>query len=138
MERVSLTRTVDADPDTVIDRITDVEPFMRAAGFDDVTVEGDTVVIQNHVGLFQIELVVELIETDAVLTYEQREGIFESMVTDYTVEAVDGGTEVTATTEYTALDLPVLGTMIDSTIVSRQRSKELNRQFDWLDEQVQG
>ncbi|WP_424002900.1 SRPBCC family protein [Haloarcula salina] len=138
MERVSLTRTVDADPETVTDLVTDVEPFMRAAGFDDVTVEGDTVVIKNHVGLFQIELVVELIETEAVLTYEQREGIFESMTTDYTVEAVDGGTEVTATTEYTALDLPVLGTMIDSTIVSRQRSKELNRQFDWLDEQVQG
>jgi len=137
MERVSLTRTVDADPETVTDLVTDVEPFMRAAGFDDVTVDGDTVVIRNHVGLFQIELVVELIETDAVLTYEQREGIFESMVTDYTVEAVDGGTEVTATTEYTALDLPVLGKMIDSTIVSRQRSKELNRQFDWLVEQVQ-
>lgn len=138
MERVSLTRTVDADPETVTDLLTDVEPFMRAAGFDDVTVDGDTVVIKNHVGLFQIELVVELIETDAVLSYEQRDGIFESMTTDYTVEAADGGTEVTATTEYTALDLPVLGTMIDATIVSRQRSKELNRQFDWLDEQVRG
>ncbi|KAA9398789.1 SRPBCC family protein [Haloarcula sp. CBA1130] len=136
MERVSLTRTVPADPETVTALITDVAPFMRAAGFDGVTLDGDDLGITNRVGLFEIELDLEIVETDAVLRYEQRQGIFESMMTEYTVEAVDGGTEVTATTEYNALDLPVLGEMIDSTVISRQRTKELNRQFDWLVEQV--
>ncbi|MFB6224625.1 MAG: SRPBCC family protein [Haloarcula sp.] len=136
MERVSLTRTVPADPETVTALITDVEPFMRAAGFDEVTLDGTSLDIKNRLGLFEIELTLEIVESDATLTYEQREGIFESMVTEYTVEAADGGTEVTATTEYAALDLAVIGEMLDSTIISRQRSKELNRQFDWLVEQV--
>lgn len=136
MERVSLTRTVPADPETVADLITDVEPFMLSAGFDEVTLDGDDLAIKNRVGLFEIELDLEIVETDAVLRYDQRQGIFESMTTEYTVEAVDGGTDVTATTEYNALDLPVLGEMIDSTVISRQRTKELNNQFDWLVEQV--
>jgi len=136
MERVSLTRTVPADPETVTDLITDVAPFMRAAGFDEVTLDGDDLDITNRVGLFEIELALEIVETDVVLRYEQRQGIFESMTTEYTLEAVDGGTEVTATTEYNALDLPVLGEMIDSTVISRQRKTELNKQFDWLVEQV--
>lgn len=136
MERVSLTRTVPADPETVTALITDVAPFMRAAGFDEVALDGDILEITNRVGLFEIELTLELVETDAALRYEQRDGIFESMLTEYTVEAVDGGTDVTAVTEYSALDLPVLGEMIDSTVISRQRSKELNAQFDWLVEQV--
>jgi carbon monoxide dehydrogenase subunit G len=136
MERVSLTRTVPADPETVTALITDVAPFIRAAGFDEVTVGGDALGITNRVGLFEIELELEIVETDAVLRYEQRQGIFESMMTEYTVEAVEGGTEVTAVTEYSALDLPVLGEMIDSTVISRQRSKELNNQFDWLVDQV--
>ena len=136
MERVSLTRTVPADPETVTDLITDVAPFMRAAGFDEVTLDGDDLDITNRVGLFEIELALEIVETDAVLRYEQRQGIFESMTTEYTLEAVDSGTEVTATTEYNALDLPVLGEMIDSTVISRQRKTELNKQFDWLVEQV--
>jgi hypothetical protein len=58
------------------------------------------------------------------------------MMTGYTVEAVDGGTEVTAVTEYSALDLPVRGGMIDSTVISRQRTKELGKQFGWLVEQA--
>jgi len=136
MESVSLTRTVPADPETVTDLITDVEPFMRAAGFDEVALDGDDLDIKNRVGLFEIELALEIVETDAVLRYEQRQGIFESMMTEYTVEAVDSGTEVTATTEYSALDLPVLGEMIDSTVISRQRTKELEKQFDWLVEQA--
>ncbi|NLV07364.1 SRPBCC family protein [Haloarcula rubripromontorii] len=136
MERVSLTRTIPADSETVTGLITDVAPFMRAAGFDEVTLDGDDLGITNRVGLFEIELDLEIVETDAVLRYEQREGIFESMMTEYRIEAVDDGTEVTATTEYSALDLPVLGEMLDSTVISRQRTKELNRQFDWLVEQV--
>ena len=136
MERISLTRTVPADPETVTELITDAAPFMRAAGFDEVTLDGDDLGITNRVGLFEIELALEIVETDAVLRYEQRQGIFESMTTEYTLEAVDGGTEVTATTEYNALDLPVLGEMIDSTVISRQRKTELNKQFDWLVEQV--
>ncbi len=78
----SLTRTVPANPETVTALITDVEPFMLAAGFDEVTLDGDNLGIMNRVGLFEIELDLEIVETDAVLRYEQRQGIFESMITE--------------------------------------------------------
>ncbi|MBX0323708.1 SRPBCC family protein [Halomicroarcula sp. F13] len=137
MERVSLTRVVDADEEAVRAAMADVGPFMTATGVDGVTVEGDTIEMRNRVGLFEIELDLEIVDVeDAVLAYEQREGVFESMRTEYYVSPVDEGTEVTATTEYTALDLAVIGPVLDSTVVERQRRKELNSQFDWLEAQV--
>ncbi|MFB6308953.1 MAG: SRPBCC family protein [Haloarculaceae archaeon] len=134
MQRVSVSRTVDADPDEIRAAMDDLAAFMRAAKFDEVRVEGDRLELANRVGLFEIELELAVIETDAALAYEQREGIFESMDTEYTIDERDGRTEVTATTEFELLDLPVLGEMIDATIIKRQRRKELTAQFDWLEE----
>jgi len=137
MEQISLTRRIDAPPDAVRTEMADVERFMRAAGFDAVERDGDTVTIQNRVGLFEIELVVDLVDRDADLAYEQREGIFESMWTEYHVDPVADGTEVTATTEYEALDLAVVGSIVDGSVVGRQRRTELATQFDWLADRVE-
>lgn len=137
MERVSVSRSYDADPETVRAAMADLEAFMLGAGFDDVTVTEDTITINNRVGLFDIELVLDIVDDEAALAYEQREGVFESMRTEYHVEAVGEGTTVTATTEYAALDLAVVGQLLDSTVVDRQRRKELEAQFDWLAERVE-
>jgi len=132
METVTVTETFDGDVDHVRDAITDVGPFMRAAGFDEVTVDGDIVRIANHVGLATIELELEIIEeSNAVLAYEQRDGIFEEMVTRYTLTEVPEGIEVEGTTEF-ALQARLIGPVLDATVISRQRRRELTAQFDYL------
>ncbi|GGN21627.1 hypothetical protein GCM10009021_23720 [Halarchaeum nitratireducens] len=133
METVTVARDVSASPERVRDAISDVESFMLAAGFDEVDVEGDALRIANHVGLFEIELdlVVED-RADAALAYHQRDGIFREMETVYTVEETADGTHVEATTEY-ALAAKIVGPVFDGTVVKRQRRKELNAQFDFLD-----
>lgn len=133
METVSLGRTIDASESVVRELMTDVGPFMEAAGFDEVTVEDDIVTITNHVGLLTIELVLRVLDTDDVLAYEQVDGIFSEMVTRYTLEETATGVEMQATTEY-ALDIGLVGSLLDSTIIARQRKKELSAQFDYLEE----
>lgn len=139
MERVTVTRALDADPDAVRDLITDVEPFMRAGGFDAVRLDGDRLELENTVGLFEVELVLDVVDdADAVLAYEQRDGIFESMRTGYSVEERGDGATVTATTTFEAVDLPVVGKVLDATVVKRQRRTELEEQFDYLEAQLTG
>lgn len=133
METVSLSRTIEASDSVVRELVTDVGPFIEAAGFDDVRVEDDIVDITNHVGLLTVELTLRVIDTDDVLAYEQVDGIFQEMVTRYTLEETAGGVEVGATTEY-ALDVDVVGSLLDSTIIARQRKRELSAQFDHLQE----
>jgi glycerol-3-phosphate cytidylyltransferase-like family protein len=97
-------------------------------------VNGDTISVANQVGFATIELTLEVVdEPDTDLTYEQREGIFEEMRTDYVVESHEGGTKLTARTEF-ALDVAVVGDVLDATIIKRQRRKELAAQFDWVEE----
>jgi hypothetical protein len=133
MDTVSVTRDFDAAPAAVRDAMTDVEPFMLAAGFDRVTVEDDTIHVTNQVGIAEIELVLDIDDDpNSDFAYSQREGIFEQMSTVYTVTDTDDGTEVTATTEF-ALDVALVGSVLDSTIIKRQRRRELQAQFDWLE-----
>ena len=132
METVTVTETIDADVDRLRDAMTDIGPFMRAAGFDDVAVDGDIVRITNGVGLATIELELEIIEdSDAVLAYEQRDGIFDEMVTRYTLTETPGGIEIEARTEF-AVQARLVGPVLDTTVVSRQRRRELTAQFDYL------
>lgn len=107
---------------------------MRAAGFDDVAVDGDLVRLSNTVGLFfEVELTVEVVDrSDAVLAYEQRDGIFGEMTTVYTVDEGTPGTTVRATTEF-AVDVAYAGPAFDATVVKRQRRAELTSQFDYLE-----
>lgn len=133
MESVSLSRDIEADPDVLRERIRDVGPFMRAAGFDDVAVDGDRIRLANAVGLlFEIELTLEIVErNDAVFAYEQRDGIFDTMTTTYAVEERGDRATVRARTEF-ALDVSYAGPVFDATVVKRQRRSELTDQLDYL------
>lgn len=132
METVTVTRTVDAPPDAVAERLTDVEALMTAAGFDEVVVDDDRVRVVNHVGLATMELTVELVDADAALAYEQVDGIFDEMVTTYELAEADDGTAVTATTEF-AVGARFVGDLLDATVISRQRRRELTAQLEYLD-----
>ena len=134
MQSVTVRRDVDVPLDVVRERIADVPAFMRAAGFDDVSVDGDRIRIANTVGwLFEIELTLERVERDdAVLAYEQRDGIFDEMTTAYWVDGSDEGSTVRATTDF-ALDVAYAGPAFDATVVKRQRRAEITKQFDYLE-----
>jgi hypothetical protein len=101
------------------------------------TVDGDHLHLENQVGLATVELDLRVVERpDADLAYEQADGFFETMDTVYTVEPVDGGTEVTATTDF-ELDVALVGAILDATVIKRQRRHELTSQFDWLAERLE-
>lgn len=137
METVSVSRTIDASREEISAAMHDIEPFMRAAGFDNVTVDGDEFTIENSVGLLTISLDLRLVDRGAELAYEQVDGIFKSMETRYVLEDAVDATTVLATTDF-ALDANVVGPILDSTIISRQRRKELDDQFDYLESAVGG
>ena len=139
MTRVSVTEVLDEDAETVRERMHDVEAFVRASGFDEVRRDGDRVEVANQVGPVTIELVFELYDDpDAELTYRQREGIFEEMVTTYTIRAGDGetagddATTVEAVTEF-SLGVAFVGSVLDATGITRQRRGELNAQLAYLE-----
>lgn len=132
MESVSLSRSFEGSREVVADAMTDVGSFMEAAGFDEVTVDGDIVEITNHVGLLTIQLTLRVIDGDGILAYEQVDGVFDAMETRYTLSEGEGTVTVTATTDF-ELDVAMVGSILDGTIISRQRKKELNAQFDYLE-----
>jgi carbon monoxide dehydrogenase subunit G len=133
MNSVTISRTIDAPPAVVRESMNELEQFMRASGFDEVLVDGETVRVANEVGIATIELTLELVDRpEADLAYEQRDGIFEEMRTAYTVTPASNGSEVVATTEF-ALDVAIVGDVLDSTVIKRQRRRELSAQFDWLE-----
>ena len=135
METIELTHTVDAPREPVASAVDDLEPFMRAAGFDEVTLDGDELTIAKAVGLLRISLDLELFdEADTVLAYRQVDGIFEDMETRYWLENGDDGTTVRVETIF-GLDAPG-GSLLDATVIKRQRTKEIEGQFDYLDERV--
>lgn len=115
----------------------DLAAFIRAAGFDEVAVDGDEIRVANQVGVTEIELVLAVVDREgAGLAYEQREGIFEEMWTTYALDDLGGdGTRVTAETAF-AMDVPLVGDVLDATIVKRQRRRELDAQLDWLSSTV--
>lgn len=132
MNAVTVSRTIDAPLEAVQESMDRIGPFMKASGFDEVTVEDGMIHIANLVGIMTIELTLELVDDpDATLAYEQREGIFEEMRTTYRLTRAEEGTEVTATTTF-ELGVPLVGDALDSTVIERQRRSELAAQFDWL------
>jgi hypothetical protein len=136
MESIAVSQRIDAPPERVRAALDDLEAFMLGAGFTDVVVDGADVHLENQVGFATVELDLRLIDRQgAPLAYEQAEGMFEEMVTVYTLDPADGGTEVTAETEF-ALDLALVGQVLDATVIKRQRTRELEAQFDWLEDRV--
>lgn len=148
MESVTVSREFAAPPDKVRAYVWDVGPFMRAGGFDEVRVHqedtgesrpaaGDRFDLTNSVGIATIELSLELFDDDdAVLAYRQRDGIFEEMVTRYHLTSTATGSELSATTEF-AIDVALVGKLMDATIIKRQRRRELEAQFDWLETELE-
>jgi ribosome-associated toxin RatA of RatAB toxin-antitoxin module len=138
MKSVTVSRHFDASPDAVHELIHDVEAFMRAGGFDEVVVEDNRIGLTNRVGIATIELQLEIFaEDDTALSYRQHEGIFEEMTSKYTLTPTDDGCEVTATTDF-AIDVALVGDLMDATIIKRQRRRELEAQFDWFESQLDG
>jgi len=138
MQTISVSSTIAAPAESVRETILDIEPFVRAAGFDEVAVDGERIHVANSVGIADIELELEVVEaSDAVLAYEQREGIFEEMRTEYRVTPTDRAVEVAATTSF-ALDVAVVGGVLDATVIKRQRRRELRAQFEHIEDTVAG
>lgn len=143
MQTVIARRTIDAPAEAVRAAMADTEAFMLAGGFDEVTVEGDDIHLANNVGLLTIELdLVATEEPGSDFVYEQEAGVFESMVTRFTIESdgdeSDGAGErvtVEAETDF-ALDASLVGPILDATIIKRQRRKELEAHFDFLEERA--
>jgi hypothetical protein len=115
--------------------VADAEPFMLAGGFDEVTVDGDEMRLENQLGFATMSLTLELRDDGAALSFEQREGIFDEMETTYEVEPTDDGSRVVATTDF-ELGTSVVGDLLDGTIIRRQRVREIESQFDYLAEEV--
>lgn len=136
MNSVSLSRSVDRSVQSVREEMADLEAFTEAAGFDEVVAEGDRVSITNHVGLLELSLDLVVVEDEPeTLVLEQTDGIFESMTTRYTVTGDTDSCEVTAETEF-ALDVAIVGQVLDATVIERQRTRELENQLDWLERGV--
>ncbi len=144
MQSVSFSREIAAPEEPIRDAILDLGAFMRAAEFDEVTVADATVEdgratggridIANSVGLLRIELSLAVVDRPgAVLAYEQREGVFETMTTEYRLAGAGSGTTITVGTEF-ALDASFVGPLLDATVIKRQRRREIESQFDHLEE----
>lgn len=123
METVTVTREFDAPADIVQEVVRDADTFLRAVGFD-VSRDGDVLTLARQVAIKRIELRVRLVDDDAVLAYEQVEGIFEEMRTRYVVTGTDGGCSVTVET---AFEPPTsgFGTFINDMAVKHLRRSEL-------------
>lgn len=132
MKTVTVSRSIRAAEDDLREAMLDLDPFTRAAGFDSVEVDGHTIHVANTVGLAEIELELAVVdEPDADVAYEQREGIFEEMRTLFAITSTADGVEVTATTDF-ALDVALVGDVLETTVIKCQRRKELNAQLDYL------
>lgn len=129
MQEVTVSREVDENPAMIEDAFEDLDAFMRAAGFDDVTVEGDRVTVRRTLGLAELELTLEVIDGDGVLEYEQVAGMFDEMWTTYRIEDGEPVT-VTATTEFELGGM--IGSALDATLIKRQRTKELESQLAYV------
>lgn len=135
MQSVSVSRTIPANPETVRDLVTDLEQFMEAGGFSEVSVRDDEIYLRQNIGLGRIELELHVLtDADVALAYEQREGIFNEMRTVYELESVPEGTCITARTVFELGG--VFGSVLDATVVKRKRRSELHAQFDYLEDTV--
>jgi hypothetical protein len=130
---VTVTRTLAAPPDAVRAAMADLEAFVAASGFDRVDAAADGVTVCHDVGPATLELVLGVdADADAALALDAREGPFERMRTEYRVAPANGGSTVEAHTEF-ELAAPLVGEVLDATVVRRRRRAELGSQLDWLE-----
>lgn len=136
MTLVTADREFAAPPATVRRAIEErPEAFLAAGGFDHVSMGADRIEFARELGLATLELVVDIDhDADAVLAFDAVEGIFSEMRTEYDVHAEDGGSRITARTEFTLGG--ALARAFDGTIVSLQRRREFASQFDYLEKEI--
>jgi hypothetical protein len=131
MASVTRSRFLQADPGAVERAITDdVVAFVEAAGYDSVSVRDDRFEVERRLGLATLSLTLRPLDDDATLAFEQESGLFEDLSMRYAVEETAGGSELTAQTEFTLGG--VAGSVLDETLVRRQRRRELDDQFDYV------
>lgn len=137
MALVSSSRVLDAPQSTVETVIrNDVVGFVEAGGFDEVHGEGDEIAMSRSLGLATLELTVRLDhDADAVLAFEAVDGLFERMRTEYAVEAADDGSRLTARTDFSLGGF--LGDALDETLVSTQRKREFEDQFEYVERRIE-
>ena len=136
METVTVSRTFPVSPAAVRETILeDVPAFVRASGFDRVAVDDEQITLARDVGLASFELTLETRETEHVLAFEQVEGIFDTMWTEYQVQAAGEGATLTATTDFTLGT--VLGPVLDGTMIRKRRTEEFEAQMEYLEDQFQ-
>ena len=137
MAHVTATRTFSVPPAvvrSVIDR--DLESFVGAGGFDSVAVSGELIEVVRDLGLATLELTVRVDrDTDVFLAYDAVEGIFERMRTEYSVGSASEGARLSAQTEFSLGG--IFGRALDTTLVSTQRKREFEDQFDYLESQLE-
>lgn len=137
METVTVKRAFAAPPDAVRELVReDVPAFVRASGFDRVTHEDGLYSVSRDIGIATLELTLERVESDSLLEFEQTEGLFDRMWTEYRLESTLEGCELLATTEFTLGG--VLAPVLDPTMISTQRQREFDRQFDYVASNVEG
>lgn len=133
MATVTVSRTLGAEPDAVRAAMADLSAFVAASGFDHVDVADGTVTVRHDVGPATLELVLVVDEAaEAALALDASEGPFERMRTEYRLDPANGGTTVEARTDF-ELAAPLVGDVLDATVVSRRRRAELESQLDWLE-----
>lgn len=135
METVTVKRAFEA-PETLVHDIIleDIPAFIRASGFDSVTVDGESYTVSRDIGFATFELTLERIESEQLLEFEQVDGLFDRMWTEYRLDPTSEGCEVLARTEFTLGG--VLAPVLDGTMIKTQRNREFELQFDYVESQI--
>ncbi|MFB6085842.1 MAG: SRPBCC family protein [Halodesulfurarchaeum sp.] len=136
MESVTVKRPFTAPKSAVREVILgDISAFVRASGFDRVHVEGGSYSVSRDIGFATFELTLDRVESESLLAFEQTEGIFDRMWTEYRLERTEQGCEAIATTEFTLGG--VLAPVLDGTMIKSQRKREFELQFDHVESALQ-
>lgn len=131
METVTVTRSFDA-PEVAVREVVldDIPAFVRASGFDRIDVVDEAITVSKDIGMATFELTLEQRESNHLLAFEQTEGLFDRMWTDYRLDSDEDGSKLTATTEFSLGG--VLAPVLEPTMITRQRTREFERQFDYV------
>lgn len=131
METVTVTRSFDA-PEVAVREVVldDIPAFVRASGFDRIGVADEAITVSKDIGMATFELTLEQRESSHLLAFEQTEGLFDRMWTDYRLDSAEGGAKLTAMTEFSLGG--VLAPVLEPTMITRQRTTEFERQFDYV------
>ncbi|MFW6458407.1 MAG: SRPBCC family protein [Halodesulfurarchaeum sp.] len=132
METVTVKRSLPASKSVVRELVrSDIPAFVRASGFDRVRVDGESYTVSRNIGFATLELTLERVASESLLEFEQVEGMFDRMWTEYRLEETGAGCELIATTEFTLGG--ILAPVLAGTMIKSQRTREFELQFDYVE-----